>query len=272
MRSRPVPAIELLPEFKPRPKATHVIFDFDGTLSLVRAGWASVMLDLFLELTPPRNEPVERWRAALIEDIHRHNGKPTIHQMESYVTLVAERGGPVGDPRALLAEFKRRLDRVIEKRLSAPHPERLTVAGAAAFLTLLRDRGLELHLASGTEERAVRAEAAALGISGFFGERIYGPRGESDGFSKRAVVERLLAVCGGDASRLVAFGDGVTEISETSRVGALACAVATDESEARSGVVDQEKRRVLLAAGAHAVIADYTGGEAIAEALLGKRP
>jgi phosphoglycolate phosphatase len=51
--------IEFTPSFVPRPDLTHVLFDFDGTLSLVRAGWADVMVGLFLDHLPPGTDPAE---------------------------------------------------------------------------------------------------------------------------------------------------------------------------------------------------------------------
>ena len=39
------------PSFSPRPGITHVLFDFDGTLSLVRQGWPEVMVPMFTEVS-----------------------------------------------------------------------------------------------------------------------------------------------------------------------------------------------------------------------------
>ena len=47
-----------LVEFKPalfaRPQISHVVFDFDGTLSWLRHGWPEIMLRLFREHLPRR--------------------------------------------------------------------------------------------------------------------------------------------------------------------------------------------------------------------------
>jgi hypothetical protein len=46
MNAAPAPAatsftgtVEFAPSFQSRPQITHVLFDFDGTLSLIREGW-----------------------------------------------------------------------------------------------------------------------------------------------------------------------------------------------------------------------------------------
>ena len=40
------------PTFSPRPGISHVLFDFDGTLSLIRQGWPEVMVPMFTEVLP----------------------------------------------------------------------------------------------------------------------------------------------------------------------------------------------------------------------------
>ena len=42
----------LRPTFAPRPGISHVLFDFDGTLSLIRQGWPEVMVPMFTEVLP----------------------------------------------------------------------------------------------------------------------------------------------------------------------------------------------------------------------------
>ena len=44
--------VEFAPAFQPRPEISHVVFDFDGTLSLVRQGWPDVMVPMFAEMLP----------------------------------------------------------------------------------------------------------------------------------------------------------------------------------------------------------------------------
>src|SRR5215210_5876330 len=73
--------VEFTTGFAPRPGITHVLFDFDGTLSLIRQGWPEVMVPMFVEMLPSlAGESEEAKRALLYEDIMRLNGKQTIYQ------------------------------------------------------------------------------------------------------------------------------------------------------------------------------------------------
>jgi hypothetical protein len=62
--------------FQPRRGVGHVLFDFDGTLSLIRQGWPEVMVPMFVEM-PPRLEgdTEETVRQMLYDDIMRLNGR-----------------------------------------------------------------------------------------------------------------------------------------------------------------------------------------------------
>ena len=72
----------------------HVVFDWDGTLSFIRAGWGEVMLRQWLEFLPPApGESAEAREAMAHREIWALNGRPSIHQMERLGGLVAERGG-----------------------------------------------------------------------------------------------------------------------------------------------------------------------------------
>ncbi|MGA2035719.1 MAG: hypothetical protein ABSG68_26010 [Thermoguttaceae bacterium] len=42
MTSRFTGLVEFSPHFRPRPQISHVLLDFDGTLSLIRQGWQEV--------------------------------------------------------------------------------------------------------------------------------------------------------------------------------------------------------------------------------------
>ena len=73
--------MELRSGHRPRPRLTHAVFDWDGTLSLIRAGWAEVMLDQWMDLLPALpGETAEARRLKAHEDIWGLNGKPSIHQ------------------------------------------------------------------------------------------------------------------------------------------------------------------------------------------------
>ena len=94
---------EFAPHFAPRPGITHVLFDFDGTLSLIRQGWPEVMVPLFVELLPKRGgESDDDLRKLAFDDIMRLNGKQTIYQMIQLADRIRERGGEPREPLAIL--------------------------------------------------------------------------------------------------------------------------------------------------------------------------
>lgn len=266
--------LERLSAFRPRPHARHVVFDFDGTLSLLRGQWAEVMLGIFREQVPrlPGEDPGDLDRL-LLHDIWSLNGRPSIQQMARLAERVAGRGGRADTAARYEAEYQRRLALRTSERVAAIHApggsaDRFLVPGARAVLAALARRGLMLHLVSGTLERDVREEAQLLGISGYFDHRIHGPSGGDDGFSKGACIDRILRVFGCTGEHVIAFGDGVTEITETVRVGGLAIAVASDERG--SGALDAAKRSLLIERGAHAVIPHYGDGEQLVATVLGR--
>lgn len=252
---------EFSPAFRPHWPIRHVLFDFDGTLSLVRAGWAEVMTDMFVERLGGAD------RAFVFENIMRLNGQSTIHQMDWLAGELRGRGERADEPAGYLAEFLDRLGTMIDARLAGDR-EALLVFGARALLKTLRARGLTLHIASGTDERAVRREADALGISDFFEGRIHGAPADARAFSKMEIIESILRDHDCPGAALLSFGDGHIETECTKRVGGIAVAVASDETQPSSGRVDETKRARLLAAGADVVIPDFRDAAALLERLL----
>jgi phosphoglycolate phosphatase len=255
--------VEFSPLFQARPEISHVLFDFDGTLSLVRQGWPEIMIPMFVELLPrsPGETDEELARTAL-EDIMRLNGKQTIYQMIQLADRVRERGGTPENPLVYKHEYLRRLNLRIQGRLDglesgSIEPGNLLVHGVRDLLELLTSRRLELHLASGTDEPFVKNEARLLGVDRYFGGRIYGARDDYASFSKQMVIERILRENEIPGQKLLAFGDGYVEIENTKAAGGLAVAVASDEANNGSGKFDAWKRDRLMGVGADVVIPDY---------------
>lgn len=269
------PSVELPRALLPRPGLRHVLFDFDGTLSLIRQGWPEIMVPMFIEMLPPQaGEPAEALRQLVTDDIMRLNGKQTIYQMIQLAERVRERGGQPRDPLWYKHEYLRRLDERIRDRVAglrsgATPPDALLVHAARPLLAHLQGRGLQLHLASGTDEPFVKEEARLLGLDAFFGTRIFGARDDYKSFSKRLVIERLLRENQVAGAQLLSFGDGYVEIENTVEVGGFAIAVASDEAANGSGRVDEWKRRRLLGVGATVVIPDFRDAIPLVDHLLG---
>jgi phosphoglycolate phosphatase-like HAD superfamily hydrolase len=269
-------SVELPRPLEPRPEISHVLFDFDGTLSLIRQGWPEVMVPMFVESLPRRDGDTEdALREMVLDDIMRLNGKQTIYQMIQLADRIRERGGDPREPLWYKHEYLRRLDRHIDARTSgladgSIAPDDLLVHGARALLEHLRDLGLSLYLASGTDEYAVKREAELLDITRYFDGHIYGAVDDYKTFSKKIVIERILERHGINGRQLLAFGDGYVEIENTKQAGGLAVAVASDEAHNRSGRVDEWKRRRLLGVGADAVIPDFREAIPLVDYLLGR--
>jgi phosphoglycolate phosphatase-like HAD superfamily hydrolase len=239
-----------------------VLFDFDGTLSLIREGWPQVMIPMMVEVlreTGTRETDAELTHA--VEDfVMRLNGKQTIYQMIQLAEEVRHRGGRPLEPLAYKHRYHDLLLARIRGRLAdlasgAAGAEEWTVPGSHALLEELRRRGLTLYLASGTDLKYVREEAALLGLTPYFGEHVYGALDDYQNFSKKMVIERLLRDNGLRGEELLGFGDGFVEIEEIKRVGGVAVAVASDEVNRRG--VNAWKRDRLVRAGADVVIPEY---------------
>ena len=271
-------AVEFSPAFRPRPDISHVLFDFDGTLSLIREGWPDVMVPMFVEMLPrrPGESDADLARQAF-DDIMRLNGKQTIYQMIHLAERIRERGGQPRDPLWYKHEYLRRLGERIRDRIEALRQGRrgtdeFLVHGARPLLERLFSMGLTLYLASGTDETCVKAEADLLDVARYFPGRVYGALDDYQRFSKQMVIERILAENAIPGERLLAFGDGYVEIENTSRAGGLAVAVASDEAHNGSGRMDEWKRQRLLGVGADVVIPDFRDAPVLLDCIFGREP
>ena len=130
--------IELLPSFAPRPKATHVVFDFDGTLSWIRHGWPEMMQTVMGPRFPLQaNETAEDIRAHLFNEMYRFNGQPTPLFMAEMARQISDRGG-TADPDELLTAFITPLDEMANERhrqlrTGETPPDELIVHGGRAL-------------------------------------------------------------------------------------------------------------------------------------------
>ena len=264
--------VELRPSFTRR-EIGVVVFDFDGTLSWLRHGWPDIMYGLFDERLPRRPDDTEdAVRDALLDIVLGLNGNPTIRQMVRFAGLVLERGGTPPDPDALLSVYLGLLDAEIARRIArvragAARPEEYVVHGAFPLLAKLRDEGIPCAILSSTPEHRVKEEAEILGLAPYFGPRIHGGTGDPTRFRKMDVFRRILDGTGIDGSRLLSFGDGPVELSDTKALGGIAIAVCSDETRNGSGVMDAFKHRQLLQAGADAAIPDFRDAPALLDHL-----
>ncbi len=256
-----------------RRKLEHVLFDFDGTLSLIREGWMDVMVPMMVEIlgATGTNEPVERLAEVARDFVTELTGKQTIYQMIRLAEEVRKRGGNPEDP----AVYKHRYhDRLMERiagrrealRSGRATPREMLVPCSLELLDALRSRGAALYLASGTDEKYVWEEVELLGLGAYFGPHVYGALDDYKSFSKAMVIERILRENGVEGMALLGFGDGYVEIQNVKAVGGLAVGVASDEAR-RSGKPDTWKRTRLIGAGADLVVPDYRDWQPLVEFL-----
>ncbi|MCS7042242.1 MAG: HAD family hydrolase [Bryobacteraceae bacterium] len=256
-------------------RARVALFDFDGTLSLIRSGWFDVMVPMMVEtlLELKTGESEQELTALVREFVYRLTGKQTIYQMIELARQVELRGGRPEDPLVYKYRYLDRLHRRIRHRIEeletgAAPPEKYLVPGSRALLELLRSRGLKLYLASGTDQEFMRREADLLGLTPYFDGGVFGALDDYRSFSKKILIERIIsrAECAGE--EMLAFGDGYVEIENVKAVGGVAVGVATDEPECRK--VDEWKRQRLIAVGADYIIPNYLCLDELKRCLFGE--
>ena len=248
-----------------RPVPEHVLFDFDGTLSLIRQGWPEVMVPMMVEVLQATgtDETPEALHELAYDFVMQLTGKQTIYQMMRLVEEVEKRGGKAEEP----ATYKQMYHDLLMERISSRRddlrcgkvpPRDMLVPGSIELLEALQGRGVRLYLASGTDQAYVREEVALLQLDAYFGEHVYGALDDYKAFSKALVIERILETNAirGRGRRLLGFGDGYVEIENVKTVGGIAVGVASDEAS-RSGKPDAWKRDRLIGVGADIVVPDF---------------
>jgi phosphoglycolate phosphatase-like HAD superfamily hydrolase len=239
-----------------------VLFDFDGTISLIRAGWMDVMVPMMVEilLELKSGETEEELRSIVEEFVGRLTGKQTMYQMIELAENVKARGGNPPDPLVYKKKYLERLHEKIRHRLEelesgSVSPEKYLVPGARAWLESLHSRGLKMYLASGTDQVYMRKEARLLDVDRYFEGGVFGALDDYKSFSKKILIEKVVsrAECQGD--EFLGFGDGYVEIENVKEVGGVAVGVATAEPECQ--VVDQWKRKRLAGVGADFIIPNF---------------
>lgn len=268
--------VEIIHPLEQRGGYRHALFDFDGTISLLRAGWPVVMMSLMQQvlLDTPNCEPEPLLVAHIYELIERTTGKQTIYQMIELCDEVVRRGGhpleAVEYKRQyldlLMQQIRHRLDGI---RSGLIKPQTMMLAGSIELLEALQLRGVCMYLASGTDQEFVRDEANLLGVAHYFGDHIYGAIEDYKSYSKAQVIERILTESKASGSELLGFGDGFVEIDNTKNAGGVAIGVASDE-EHRSGLPDPVKRDRLIGVGADIIVPDFKNNHALIDYLFGE--
>ncbi len=258
----------------PRGRFRHALFDFDGTISLLRSGWQDIMAPMMLEMICGDVPPTAAIESEVREYIETSTGIQTILQMEALAGLVRKH--------AIVAEEEVRdagaYKEIYKKRLMEPVSERLrdlargeltigdvTVRGALDFMAALKERGVTLHIFSGTDREDVRNEAAILGADAYAHE-ISGALDSYADYSKERVLRELLESEGIKGNEVLVVGDGPVEIQQAKAFGCIALGVASDEEKGFGW--NEKKRARLIDSGADVLVADFGNWEELARYLF----
>lgn len=273
--------IELCYESIPFGRIKHAVFDNDGTISTLRQGWEQIMAPVMIKaILGDRYQTADetlyhKVRNRVLDYIDKSTGIQTILQMEALVEMVKEFG--VVPPEKVLDKFgykeiyNEALMEVVNQRIAKLKRAELdvsdyTIKGALAFVKVLRQRGIRLYLASGTDHQDVLAESTALGYAELFEGGIYGAVGDIAKYSKKMVIERIMTENHLQGPELAVFGDGPVEIRECRRRDGVAVGVATDEIR-RHGL-NIEKRTRLVNAGAQVIVPDFSQHKQLTQLLF----
>jgi phosphoglycolate phosphatase len=237
------------------------LFDFDGTLSLIRSGWMEVMVPMMIEFLQETGsgESEAQLRDVVEEFVGRLTGKQTMYQMVELAENIEKRGGKPLDPLAYKKIYLDRLWQTIEHRVEELRngrcsPEKYLVPGSRALLEALRERGYTMYLASGTDDVYMQEEAKLLDVHRYFAG-VHGALDDYKSFSKAILIQRIISSAAFRGHEFLGFGDGYVEIENVKNVGGVAVGVATAEPACTE--VDQWKRERLVGVGADVIIPNF---------------
>jgi phosphoglycolate phosphatase-like HAD superfamily hydrolase len=237
------------------------IFDFDGTLSLLREGSTEIMHSLMLDtlMQTPQREDETTLRNFISDIIYQTAGQQTMYQMVRFAREIEKRGGTPQAPEEYLRIFSERLLERVNERIAllksgVAVPGDWLVPGTMEALQGLCAHGVTCYIASGTGESFVRHEAKLLNIAPFFAD-IFGAHADYKNHSKKIIIGNIVEKHGLREGELVTFGDGTPEIADTKAVGGIGVGLATNEAT-RHGV-NVIKRTALIQAGADIILPDF---------------
>ncbi|MDQ6665503.1 MAG: HAD family hydrolase [Acidobacteriota bacterium] len=254
-------------------RARVVLFDFDGTISLIRSGWMDEMVPMMIDLLREcgSGETDEELRAVVEEFVGRLTGKQTMYQMIELAENIEKRGGTPLEPLVYKQMYLDRLHAKIHDRLKAleegtASPEEYLVPGARELLEALKNRGLKMYLASGTDHVYMHREAELLDVVRYFDGGVFGALDDYKSFSKKILIQRVIESSECRGQEFLGFGDGYVEIENVKDVGGVAVGVATHEPDCRK--VDEWKRERLAGVGADFIVPNFAAHEELMEALF----
>lgn len=259
----------------------HVVFDHDGTISTQREGWEDIMQPVMIEAilgdhyASASKGLYDKVQARVLDFIDKSTGIQTIVQMEGLVKMVDEFNLVPKD--AILDKFGYKeiyntgLMKMVDKRMEKLNSGQLTVEdftmkGAVDFLHKLKEKGVRIYLASGTDKGDVINEAKSLGYDALFDGGIYGSVGDISKYSKKMVIADIITKNNLEGNELLVIGDGPVEIKECRKAGGISIGIASDE--VRRYGLNKDKRSRLIKSGAQIIISDFSQYDELIDLLF----
>ena len=257
-----------------RGRFKYALFDFDGTVSLLREGWQQVMGPLMVEMICGDTKPTPEIEKACAAFIDETTGINTILQMEGLEKMVREYGlvpeDKILDSHGYKAIYNDRLmvrvrERIEQLRAGTLPLEQVTVRGSVEFVKALASRGLQMYIFSGTDRDDVRNESALVGVAPYFAE-IWGALRTYAESNKEMIIKTIIANHDLHGSEVLVVGDGPVEIRLAREHGCVSVGVCSDELRGHGW--SEEKRERLTKAGADILIPDFGEHAALMEYLF----
>ncbi|NLN91716.1 MAG: HAD family hydrolase [Candidatus Hydrogenedens sp.] len=257
-----------------RGKIKHILFDFDGTISLLREGWQAIMAPVCVEMICGDTQPTDAIREEVNVMIDETTGIQTIFQMQRLQEMVRSHGfvpeSEIRTPEEYKEVYNDRLMVPVRERLAAIEKgertrESFTVKGSLHFLELLSRLDVTMYVFSGTDREDVRNEAACLGVASHFNE-IWGALPSVEEYSKEKIIREIISQHKLEGPQVLAIGDGPVELQNVRDAGGIALGIASDEVKGEGW--DEAKRVRLMKAGADILVPDFKEADKVVEYLF----
>jgi phosphoglycolate phosphatase len=245
------------------------IFDFDGTISLLRSNWVDIMQSQFeLELGNSIDKYPEL-RQAIRNYILESAGAPSIQQMEQINVFKAEYAADVD--RKNSAGYKKHYESMLDVELQQKYAkiqanvnmiDLYLVPGVKAFLQHILDAGSKIYLASGTDKKHVQHETHLLNLSVYF-TKIYGPSDENVNATKGAAIDDISNHEQVSNTDMIVVGDGPEEIRQAFKRSIPSIGIVYEKDKS----LQKYKTKALENAGATFIINDFTSIEDILKSI-----
>lgn len=236
------------------------IFDFDGTISTLRCGWEPIMEKVMLKHLRGGDMPDDQLIPMVRAYIDESTGIQTAYQMEWLANQVRELCHQ--EPANLWTykdEYNEELLQMVNDRIAqlenGADPAQYLINGGVEYLQQLSRGGIEIYIASGTDDADVKREASLLGIASMVKEVKGAPYHKKD-CSKEAVIRELIQTRGLTGKELMVVGDGKVEIQLGAASGGITIGVASQEL-CQNGQYNMKKLVKLQAAGADYIVPDF---------------